>query len=114
MADCLFCSLVGNPKPGFLIHQDADVAAFRDLHPQAPTHVLIVPKKHFPDLAAMEKEPALIGKLYAAAVKIARDEKIGDGFRVVVNTGAKGGQTVFHTHLHLLGGKQMGGNLIGD
>jgi len=103
MATCLFCSLIANPKPGMFLHDDADVVAFRDIHPQAPTHILVLPRKHFPDLTAMEADTALIAKMYAAAIKLAKLEKITDGFRTVINVGAKGGQTVFHVHLHVMG-----------
>lgn len=113
MADCLFCSIVASPKPGFLVHDDADIAAFRDIHPQAPTHLLIVPKKHFADLTEMEKDTALIAKMFAVALKLAKDLKLDSGFRTVINTKSGGGQTVFHTHLHLLGGRKMGAGLTG-
>ena len=111
MADCLFCTLLASPKPGWLLHDDADVAAFRDIHPQAPTHILIVPKKHFADLTAMEGHTDLIAKMHAAALKLAKQEKLDDGFRTVINVKEKGGQTVFHVHMHLLGGAQMGPRL---
>lgn len=111
MADCLFCKLIANAKPESLLHDDADVVAFRDIHPQAPTHVLVLPRKHYADLPSMEADTALIGKMYAAAIKIAKAEKIDDGFRTVINAGLKGGQTVFHVHMHLLGGAQMGPKL---
>ena len=111
MADCLFCNLLANPKPGWLIHDDAEVAAFRDIHPQAPTHILIIPKKHFSDLTEMESKTDVIAKMYAAALKLAKSEKVDDGFRTVINVKPKGGQTVFHVHMHLLGGAQMGPRL---
>ena len=111
MADCLFCSLIQNPKPGMLLHDDGDVVAFRDLHPQAPMHLLVVPRKHFSDLIAMEADTALIGKMYAAAILLAKSEKVADGFRTVINVGTSGGQTVFHVHMHVMGGAQMGSKL---
>ena len=111
MSECLFCSLLAAPKPGWLIYEDPDVAAFRDIHPQAPTHVLVVPKKHFADLTAMESSTDVIAKMYAAALKIAKQEKVDDGFRTVINVKAKGGQTVFHVHMHVLGGSKMGAKL---
>jgi histidine triad (HIT) family protein len=113
MADCLFCTLIANAKPGFLIHEDADVVAFRDLHPQAPTHVLVVPRTHFADLTQMEAKTEVIAKMYAAALAIAKKEKIDDGFRTVINTKEKGGQSVFHVHMHLLGGRRLGPGLAG-
>ena len=111
MADCLFCNLLANPKPGWLVHDDGDVVAFRDINPQAPTHLLVVPREHFADLTAMESRTDVIAKMYAVALKLAKQEQVDDGFRTVVNVKAKGGQTVFHVHMHLLGGSQMGGKL---
>lgn len=112
MADCLFCNLMANPKPGWLIYEDPEVVAFRDITPQAPTHVLVVPREHFADLTAMESKTGVIGKMYAAALAVAKQEKIEDGFRTVINVKPKGGQTVFHVHMHVLGGTQMGGRLV--
>lgn len=111
MADCLFCNLIANPKPGFLLHDSPEVVAFRDIHPQAPTHILIVPRKHFADLTAMEKDTATIAKMYDVALALAKSEKVDDGFRTVVNVKEKGGQTVFHVHMHLMGGSKMGPKL---
>lgn len=105
MADCLFCNLIKTAKPGMLLHDDGDVVAFRDIHPQAPTHLLVVPRKHFSDLVAMEGDTALIAKMYAAAISLAKSEKVSDGFRTVINVGAKGGQTVFHVHMHVMSGR---------
>jgi histidine triad (HIT) family protein len=111
MADCLFCNLIANPKPGFLLHDDGDVVAFRDIHPQAPTHILVVPRKHFADLTVMEKDTATIAKMYAAAISLAKQEQVDDGFRTVINCKEKGGQTVFHVHMHLMGGAKLGAKL---
>jgi histidine triad (HIT) family protein len=113
MPDCLFCTLIGNPKPGFLVLDTPDVVAFRDIHPQAPTHLLVVPRAHFSDLTAMSAKTDVIAKMYAAAISLAKEHGIDDGFRTLINCKEKGGQTVFHVHLHLLGGKPMGPNLAG-
>lgn len=109
MSDCLFCRMVaGEIKPD-LVYQDADLIAFRDVAPQAPTHVLIVPRKHIASLDAARAEDAeLLGKLLLAAQKIARQEGIAaSGYRTVNNCNADAGQSVFHIHVHLLGGKKL-------
>jgi histidine triad (HIT) family protein len=109
MSDCLFCKMVsGQIKPNTVLETD-DVLAFRDIHPQAPTHVLVVPKRHVAtinDLQAADAE--LVGKLYLAAREVARKDGIAAaGFRTVMNCNADAGQTVFHLHLHVLGGRRM-------
>lgn len=112
--DCLFCRIVAGDVPATVVRRTDRLVAFRDIDPKAPTHVLVVPVEHFPDVdAAARADPALIGELVAAAAQIARDERIdestgGTGFRLVFNTGPGAGQTVFHTHLHLLGGRPFG------
>ena len=104
-ADCLFCKIAAKQIPAKMIYEDADVFAFEDINPQAPTHVLVCPKKHFASLehATAEEEGAL-GKVALVAAKIARERKLGS-YRTVINTGSGAGQTVFHLHLHLLGGR---------
>ena len=111
MADCLFCNLIANPKPNQFVYEDPDVVALRDIHPQAPTHLLVIPRKHYADLTAMDGETGMIAKMYDAALKLAKSENIDDGFRTVINVKPKGGQTVFHVHMHVLGGAQMGPKL---
>jgi histidine triad (HIT) family protein len=109
MSDCLFCKMVsGEIKPD-MVHADTDLIAFRDIHPQAPTHVLIVPRKHIASLDTARPEDAeLLGKLLLAAQKIAHQEGIAaSGYRTVNNCNADAGQTVFHIHVHLLGGKKL-------
>jgi histidine triad (HIT) family protein len=109
MTDCLFCKMVeGSIKPD-MVHEDSDLIAFRDIAPQAPMHVLIVPRKHIASLDEAKPEDAeLLGKLSLAAQKIARQLGIAaSGYRVVMNTNADAGQTVFHIHMHLLGGKRL-------
>jgi len=108
-ADCLFCKIISGDIPSNKIYEDKDVYAFHDINPAAPSHVLIIPKKHLHDITeAKDQDTELIGKLVLRANTIA--EEIGlteNGFRYVINTGSDGGQTVFHLHLHLLGGRPM-------
>ncbi len=110
MTDCIFCKIVSGDIPGDIIYQDDDVLAFRDLNPQAPTHILVIPKKHIATTNEIEPEDAeLVGKMYLAAKQIAKDEGIAEsGYRCVLNCNAEAGQTVFHIHLHILGGRPMG------
>jgi len=109
MSDCVFCRILNKEIPATFLYQDEQVVAFRDINPAAPTHLLIVPRQHVPDLRAAEAtQPALWTSMIRAVQHLAEAEGIGeDGFRVVVNTGAKAGQTVFHLHLHLLGGREF-------
>jgi histidine triad (HIT) family protein len=108
-SDCLFCKILDKKIPAKLVHEDADTLAFEDINPQAPTHVLVIPKKHIPTLNDLQSgDDALLGKLHRAAAQIARDRGIADrGWRAVINTNGEAGQTVFHIHLHLLGGRPM-------
>lgn len=110
MSDCLFCKMVSGEIQPDTIYEDDEVLGFRDLNPQAPTHVLVVPKTHISTINDLEdNHSALVGKLYLAAKKIAADEGIADdGYRTVMNCNAGAGQTVFHLHLHVLGGRPMG------
>ncbi len=110
MADCIFCK-VASGEIGQLVYEDDRVAAFNDLKPQAPVHVLIVPKKHIEKLALVEndEDSSLMGHILIVANKIARDRGISeDGYRVVVNNGLRAGQSVWHIHFHLLGGRDLG------
>lgn len=108
MNDCLFCKIAAQQIPAKLLHDDADVFAFADTSPQAPTHILICPKKHFASLnEATEEEQLVLGKMFLVGAKLARESNLGEGFRTVVNTGAGAGQTVFHLHMHLLGGREF-------
>jgi histidine triad (HIT) family protein len=109
MTDCPFCKMVaGEIKPD-IVYQDDQVLAFRDANPQAPTHVLVIPKTHIATLDELQPDHAeLMGKLYLAAQKVARDEGIAErGYRTVINCNRESGQSVFHIHLHLLGGRPM-------
>jgi len=109
MTDCVFCKIIAGEIPSTTVFRDEQVTAFRDLHPAAPTHILIVPNKHIDsvNLLTSEDEP-LIGRLFIIAKQLASQEGIAaSGYRLVVNTNAHAGQTVFHIHLHLLGGAPM-------
>ncbi|MDH5472905.1 MAG: histidine triad nucleotide-binding protein [Gammaproteobacteria bacterium] len=110
MTDCIFCKIISGDIPGDIVYQDDDVLAFRDLNPQAPTHVLVIPRKHIATTNDIQPEDAeLIGKMYLAAKQIAKDEAIDEaGYRTVINCNRAAGQTVFHIHLHLLGARPMG------
>lgn len=106
--DCIFCKIVSGAIPSKKVHDSEGTYAFSDIDPKAPSHILIVPKKHIASLAeAAEEDRSLLGDLLAAAAEIARAQNLGNGYRVVINTGADGGQTVDHLHLHLLGGRAM-------
>ncbi|MGA2673768.1 MAG: histidine triad nucleotide-binding protein [Terracidiphilus sp.] len=107
--NCIFCKIVEGSIPSTAVYQDELCYAFADLHPQAPVHVLIVPREHINSLAdANQDDRPLLGHLLWAAAEIARDKGLAKGYRVVVNTGEDGGQTVDHLHLHLLGGRAHG------
>jgi histidine triad (HIT) family protein len=106
--DCLFCKIVAGQIPADKLYEDDEVLAFRDISPQAPVHFLVIPKKHIVGPAFIEAEDEqLIGKMLRAAAKIAGELGIAGGYRLVFNNGADAGQTVFHLHLHILGGRQM-------
>lgn len=109
-AGCLFCRIVTGEIPADIVRRDEETVAFRDISPKAPTHVLVVPVQHTENAAATAAtDPAMVGRLVLAAAEIAVAEGIADaGYRLVFNTGADAGQTVFHTHLHLLGGEPQG------
>jgi histidine triad (HIT) family protein len=105
--DCLFCRIVRKEIPAKLVAEDEHSMAFRDINPQAPVHVLVIPREHVGSLD-QARDPELIGRLSLMAAEIARKEGIADaGYRTVMNTNAAAGQTVFHIHLHLLGGRSM-------
>jgi histidine triad (HIT) family protein len=108
--DCIFCKIAAGQIPANLVYQDEEVVAFRDLHPQAPTHLLIIPRRHIGSVNDMgENDAALVGRLFLAAKSIAKAEGVADsGYRLVMNTNRDAGQTVFHIHLHLLAGRALG------
>ncbi len=109
MDDCIFCKIAAGEIPAERVYEDDKVVAFRDLNPQAPTHVLVIPRQHIAtinDVAA--EDEATIGRLFSAARQIADREGFAEqGYRTVINCNEAGGQTVFHVHLHLLGGRMM-------
>jgi len=106
--DCLFCKIVAGDIEADVVHESRTTVAFRDLNPQAPTHVLVVPRSHYPDAAALaEGEPGTAVDLFEAAKAIAAEAGLGEGYRLVFNTGAAAHQTVFHAHMHVLGGRAM-------
>ena len=105
--DCLFCRIVRKEIPAKLVAEDEHCVAFRDINPQAPLHVLVIPREHVPSLDEA-RDPELLGRLSLMAADIARKEGVaGSGYRTVMNTNSAAGQTVFHVHLHLLGGRSM-------
>jgi histidine triad (HIT) family protein len=110
MSDCIFCKIGSKEIQAMLVYEEEELMAFRDINPQAPVHVLIIPKKHISSLNDFEPgDMGLFAKMVSAGKHIAKQEKIsGSGYRLVLNTGAHGGQSVAHVHLHLLGGRQLG------
>src|ERR1700744_3983394 len=105
---CLFCKIVAGEIPSKKVFADDLTYAFRDINPQSPTHILVVPRKHIGSLAeAQGGDRDLLGHLHLVAARIANDEGLDNGFRTVINTGPDGGQTVDHLHLHLMGGRSM-------
>ena len=105
--DCLFCRIIRNEIPAKLVAEDEHSVAFRDINPQAPVHVLVIPRKHVASLNDAT-DAHLVGRLHLMAAKIAKAEGLAErGYRTVINTNADAGQTVFHLHLHLLGGRHM-------
>lgn len=109
MNDCIFCKIIKGDIQGNIVYRDEQATAFRDINPAAPTHILIVPNKHIDsvNMLIVDDEP-LIGHLFTTAKNIAAQEGIADGgYRLIMNTNADAGQTVFHIHLHLLGGSRM-------
>jgi histidine triad (HIT) family protein len=110
VSDCLFCKIVSGDIPAECVAESDHTLAFRDINPQAPTHVLIIPKEHHANLAALAgADSALLAEVAVQARQVAQAEGIADsGYRVVFNTGAEAGQTVFHVHAHVLGGRPMG------
>lgn len=107
--DCLFCKFVSGAIPADIVYETDDVLAFRDINPQAPTHILIIPRKHIPTINKLDdSDTGLVGLLFAAARDIAKDEGVAEhGYRVTMNCNKGAGQTVFHLHLHLLGGRNF-------
>ena len=108
MSDCLFCKIIAGQIPAKKVYEDDQVFAFEDINPQAPTHVLIIPKRHIVGLKEAKPEDAeILGYLQLVAAKLGRERKIEEGYRTVYNVGPGAGQSVFHIHLHLLGGRPL-------
>jgi histidine triad (HIT) family protein len=109
LTDCLFCKIIKKELPSDIVYEDDDVLAFRDIKPQAPVHVLIIPKRHIESLADLtEQDKDAMGHVMFVASRLARDFGISKGYRVVANCGKDAGQSVFHIHMHLLGGRSLG------
>ncbi|HEV8540485.1 MAG TPA: histidine triad nucleotide-binding protein [Nitrospiraceae bacterium] len=109
MSDCIFCRIVARTIPSKIVYEDEVAVVFEDVNPQAPVHILVVPRKHVPSLkGASTGDSALLGHLLLTCDKMAQEKGIAEsGYRVVANTGTEGGQTVFHLHFHVLGGRPM-------
>ena len=108
MTNCLFCKIVADEIPSAKVLENSDFLAFRDIDPKAPVHVLVIPKKHFEDIAELSKsDNVLTAGLMTFATEVAEIEKLEKGFRIVLNTGQEGGQSVQHVHAHVLGGRSL-------
>ena len=107
--DCIFCKIANGEIPTNMVYEDDKVAAFKDLEPQAPVHILIVPKEHISSCDDIdETNCAVVGHIFAVAAKLARENGLSNGYRIVNNCGEEGGQSVKHLHFHLMGGRQFG------
>lgn len=115
MEDCIFCKIINGDIPSEKVYEDESVLAFKDIHPAAPIHVLVIPKKHIKSLLEVTNEDSeVISHIYEVINKIAKDMNIEeDGFRVIVNCGKDAGQEVMHLHFHLLAGKKLGTKIVG-
>lgn len=109
ITSCIFCKIVSKEANATIVYSDEQVTAFRDIHPVAPTHILIVPNRHLESVSSLEVEDEpLMGHIFTVAGKLANEEGIAQGgYRIISNTGVNGGQTVFHLHVHLIGGQRM-------
>lgn len=108
MADCLFCSIIKKEIPCIAVYEDDEILAFHDIDPKAPVHILLVPKAHIESAADLTQEDsALLGRLFAVAANLAKENNLEKGWRIVSNVGKQGGQSVPHLHFHLLGGRAM-------
>lgn len=109
MFGCIFCRIAAGEQPAKICYEDDQCLVLQDLHPQSPVHVLVIPRKHIASLNDLSTgDEPMLGRLLAVAARIAKEKGIdGSGYRVVINTNAEGGQTVFHLHLHILGGRRM-------
>lgn len=114
MEDCIFCKIIRREIPSDIVYEDEEIIAFKDIHPAAPIHILVIPKKHIPSLVELQKEDEqLIGKIYTVINKVAEEQGVKEkGYRVIVNCGKDGGQEVGHLHFHLLAGKRLGEKIV--
>ena len=113
MSDCIFCKIANGEIPTDMVYEDEFVAAFKDLNPQAPVHILVVPKKHYDSVLKVGEEDGVISKIYTAINKIAKQEHIDEsGFRVINNCGKDAGQTVMHLHFHIIAGKTLSDRIV--
>lgn len=113
MSDCIFCKIANGEIPSTIVYEDEYITAFKDLNPQAPIHILVVPKKHYNNILDVEENDNIISKIYEAINKIANKEGYAkDGFRVINNCGENAGQTVMHMHFHILAGKKLGEKIL--
>ena len=113
MENCLFCKIINGEIPSSIVYKDDDVIAFKDINPQAPVHILVVPKKHIQcalDTGATDGK--MLSAVFSAIAKIAKENKLENGFRIINNCGADGGQTVPHLHFHILGGRALGDKVV--
>lgn len=111
--ECVFCKIVRGEIPSRKVHEDDEILAFHDIHPHAPVHFIIIPKRHIASLAECDmSHQALLGKMLALAPRLAREQGAADGFRTIVNTGRVGGQEVYHLHMHVIGGPNPLGPMI--
>ncbi len=108
MTDCLFCQIAAGQLPAKIVYRSSDIVGFHDISPQAPTHILVIPIKHIASARELQSGDAdLIGRMIFTATQIATDQHLDQGYRLVINTGPQGGQSVDHLHVHILGGRQM-------
>jgi histidine triad (HIT) family protein len=113
MQDCIFCKIARGELPAKTVYEDADVMAFHDIHPQAPVHFMVIPKRHIASLADASMDDAgVLGRMLALTGRLAREQGSPDGFRTIVNTGRIGRQDVMHVHIHVLGGSQPLGSML--
>lgn len=113
MSDCIFCRIVRGEIPCRKVFEDDDVLVFHDIHPQAPVHLLVIPKQHIASLAEADIDDApVLGKMLAVAGPLAREQGAADGFRTIINTGRVGGQEVYHLHMHIFGGPEPLGRMV--
>lgn len=113
MENCLFCKIIDGQIPASIVYQDEDVIAFKDINPQAPVHILVVPRKHIKCASEPEaSDGKMLSAVFSAIAKIAVANKLDNGFRIINNCGADGGQTVPHLHFHILGGRALGDKVL--